>query len=109
MVCTYCNSETHTNRNSLLCKFNIRNSKRTNDLLDNQTEIFVIQGSPKRTNTETLISSNSPTTEIRSSINSINLNTITKKCNLCGKTNHKTNRSIHCQFYSKRLVKTTFF
>jgi hypothetical protein len=63
----------------------------SNDLSENETN----QRSPKRSRV------NSPTTEIRSSINSMNLqNSVTrnktKKCGLCDKTNHTTNRSVHC-------------
>ena len=118
MVCPSCQSDTHQNRNSLLCKFNIRNSG-TNNLIENNTnrqspkrirnnlyssndlsENETNQRSPKRSrvNSPTVIS---PTTEIRSSINSMNLqNSVTrnktKKCGLCDKTNHTTNRSVHC-------------
>jgi hypothetical protein len=43
MVCPLCQSDTHQNRNSLVCKFKIRNSG-TNKLIENDTN----RQSPKR-------------------------------------------------------------
>ena len=114
-----------------MCKFNIRNSV-TNKLIENDTnrqspkrirnnlyssndlsENETNQRYPKRShvNSQTL---NSPTTEIRSSINSMNLqNSVTrnktKKCGLCDKTNHTTNRSVYCTYYIGNSVTIKFF